>query len=43
MIYAWAMDAPALRLPDGVAFKLPAGNTLVVQVHYNTVDKFVKE
>jgi len=43
LIYAWAMDAPALRLPDGVAFKLPAGNTLVVQVHYNTVDKFVKD
>jgi len=40
LIYAWAMNAPALHLPEGVAFKLPAGDTLVLQVHYNKVDKF---
>jgi len=41
LIYAWAMNAPALHLPEGVSFKLPAGDSLVVQVHYNNVDKFV--
>jgi len=40
LIYAWAMNAPALHLPEGVAFELPAGDTVVVQVHYNTVEKF---
>ena len=41
LIYAWANAAPALRLPEGVAFNLPANDTLVVQVHYATVEKFV--
>ena len=41
LIYAWAMNAPALHLPEGVSFKLPARDSLVVQVHYNNVDKFV--
>lgn len=40
LIYAWAMNAPALNLPEDVAFELPAGDTVVVQVHYNSVDKF---
>lgn len=40
LIYAWAMDAPSLRLPEDVAFVLPPGDTVVVQVHYNSVDKF---
>jgi len=43
LIYAWAMNAPELHLPPEVAFKLPAGDSLVLQVHYNSVDKFVKE
>lgn len=43
IIYAWARDAPALRLPEGVGFKV--GNNspvkyIVLQVHYATVDKF---
>jgi len=40
LIYAWALNAPALHLPDDVALVLPAGDTLVVQVHYNSVEKF---
>lgn len=44
IIYAWAMDAPKLTLPDGVAFKI-GGNTginfIVLQVHYANVDKFI--
>ena len=43
IIYAWAMDAPALTLPDGVAFKV-GGDTdiqwLVLQVHYKDVSSF---
>jgi len=42
LIYAWAMNAPELHLPAEVAFKLPAGDSLVLQVHYNSVDKFLK-
>lgn len=41
LIYAWAMNAPELRLPPEVGFKLRAGDTLVLQVHYNKVDKFL--
>ncbi|XP_022097391.1 peptidylglycine alpha-hydroxylating monooxygenase-like [Acanthaster planci] len=41
--YAWAMDAPPLKLPNDVGFEV-GGNTginyLVLQVHYNNVDKF---
>ncbi|CAF1362695.1 unnamed protein product, partial [Didymodactylos carnosus] len=44
IIYAWAMDAPSLKLPNDVAFKV-GGNTtikyLVVQVHYANIDKFL--
>ena len=40
VIYAWAMNAPALLLPQGVAFKLAAGDAIVLEVHYNSVDKF---
>lgn len=43
IIYAWAMDAPELVLPNDVAFKLGAGTDmryLVMQVHYANVDKF---
>jgi len=41
IIYAWAMDAPALELPDGVGFRVGAGTDiryLVLQVHYASVD-----
>ena len=43
VVYAWAMDAPALELPEGVGFKVGAGsdiNYLVLQVHYATIDPF---
>ena len=44
IIYAWAMDAPELRLPDGVGFKV-GGDTdiqwLVLQVHYKDVSSFL--
>lgn len=43
IIYAWARDAPAFKLPDGVGFKV-GGNTkikyLVLQVHYAHVNQF---
>ncbi|XP_069137086.1 probable peptidylglycine alpha-hydroxylating monooxygenase 1 isoform X1 [Argopecten irradians] len=44
IVYAWAMDAPALKLPEGVGFKV-GGDTdidyLVLQVHYKNVDPFL--
>jgi len=43
IVYAWAMDAPKLVLPEGVGFKVGGDtgvNFLVLQVHYATVDKF---
>lgn len=44
IIYAWALDAPKLVLPNDVAFKL-GGDTdkkyLVMQVHYANVDSFI--
>lgn len=44
IIYAWALDAPRLILPEGVGFKV-GGDTgvsyLVLQVHYANVDKFL--
>ena len=37
ILYAWAMDAPKFKLPEGISFKV-AGDTsiksLVLQVHY---------
>lgn len=43
VIYAWALDAPKLMLPEGVAFKV-GGKTssqyIVLQVHYASVEKF---
>lgn len=44
ILYAWAMDAPELKLPKGVGFKV-GGDTdvkwLVLQVHYKNVTKFL--
>lgn len=44
IVYAWAMDAPELRLPEGVGFKV-GGDTdiqwLVLQVHYKDVSSFL--
>lgn len=44
IIYAWAMDAPMLKLPEGVGFKV-GGDTgvqyLVLQVHYKDVSQFI--
>ena len=42
LIYAWANAAPPLRLPDGVGLKVPAYTTLVLQVHYASIDKFLQ-
>ncbi|XP_075215603.1 peptidylglycine-alpha-hydroxylating monooxygenase [Lycorma delicatula] len=43
VIYAWARDAPMLRLPKDVGFEV-GGNSpiqyLVLQVHYAHIDKF---
>lgn len=44
ILYSWAMDAPALRLPNGVGFKVGNGTRikyLVLQVHYANVDRFL--
>lgn len=44
IIYAWAMDAPALHLPAGVGFKVGGDSEvgwLVLQVHYKSVDSFL--
>ncbi|XP_014249505.1 peptidylglycine alpha-hydroxylating monooxygenase [Cimex lectularius] len=38
IIYAWARDAPALKLPEGVGFKIGGDSSiqyLVLQVHYS--------
>ena len=43
VIYAWAKDAPPLKLPEGVGFRVGKDtgiNYLVLQVHYAHVDKF---
>lgn len=46
IIYGWALDAPALKLPDGVGFKVGGYDTnihyLVLQVHYGHIDAFEK-
>jgi len=44
IIYAWAMDAPKLVLPQGVGFKVGGHsgiNFIVLQVHYAHVDHFL--
>ncbi|XP_023246524.1 peptidylglycine alpha-hydroxylating monooxygenase [Copidosoma floridanum] len=43
IIYAWARDAPALILPEGVGFKIGKKSRfkyLVLQVHYSHVQRF---
>lgn len=44
IMYGWAMDAPALKLPDGVGFKVGGFDTeiqyLVLQVHYGHTHEF---
>jgi len=43
IIYAWAMDAPSLKLPQDVAFKIGGDsgiNYLTMQVHYKNVTTF---
>lgn len=45
IVYSWAMDAPSLKLPDGVGFKVGHGTKidyLVLQVHYAHVHRFVE-
>lgn len=44
IVYSWAMDAPSLKMPNGVGFKVGQGtdiNYLVLQVHYAHVNKFL--
>uniref|UniRef100_A0A2P2I356 peptidylglycine monooxygenase n=1 Tax=Hirondellea gigas TaxID=1518452 RepID=A0A2P2I356_9CRUS len=44
VIYAWALDAPALLLPEGVAFKVGKNSDikyLVLQVHYASKAPFI--
>ena len=44
ILYAWAMDAPALKLEEGVAFKVGKNtgiNSLVLQIHYKNVESFI--
>ena len=41
IIYAWAMDATSLKLPEGVGFRVGANSNikyLVLQVHYASTD-----
>jgi len=43
VVYAWAMDAPSLVLPEGVAFRVGRNSAisyLVLQVHYASVASF---
>ena len=43
IIYAWAMDAPKLDLPDGVGFRVGADSTikyLVLQVTHSYRQKY---
>ncbi len=46
IVYAWAQDAPELKLPEGVGFRV-GGDTgiewLVLQVHYATVKYIDRE
>ncbi|VVC38980.1 Copper type II, ascorbate-dependent monooxygenase-like, C-terminal,Peptidylglycine alpha- [Cinara cedri] len=40
ILYSWARDAPTLKLPNGVGFKVGLGtqnNYLVLQVHYHRI------
>ncbi|XP_042144944.1 peptidylglycine alpha-hydroxylating monooxygenase-like [Ixodes scapularis] len=44
IVYAWARDAPALKLPEGVGFKIGGNsgiNYLVLQVHYADATPFL--
>lgn len=46
VIYAWAMDAPALELPDGVGFRVGGDtgiNYLVLQVHYASTEYIAED
>merc|ERR1712013_321531 len=46
IIYAWAMDAKSLELPEGVGFRVgrdSAVKYLVLQVHYASVDHIPRE
>jgi len=40
LIYSWELNAPAVYTPKDVGVMLPAGYTVVVEVHYNSVEKF---
>lgn len=46
ILYGWALDAPALNLPQGVGFKIGGLDSdiefLVLQVHYGHYDMFEK-
>lgn len=43
ILYAWAMNAPPMKLPDGVGFEIGGATRirhLVLQIHYASVAKF---
>lgn len=43
IIYAWAMDAPELKLPEGVSFHIGGDSEIqyvVLQIHYTDVTRF---
>lgn len=46
IMYGWAMDAPALKLPNGVGFKIGGHdsfvNFVVLQVHFGSIRAFKK-
>ncbi|KAI2808094.1 hypothetical protein BLOT_006036 [Blomia tropicalis] len=44
IVYSWAMDAPPLKMPNGVGFKVGRDTKigyLVLQVHYAHVHRFI--
>mgnify|MGYP003316532693 CR=1 FL=1 len=47
VVYAWALNAPELILPEGVGFRVGGPDSeidwLVLQVHYASVNKIPEE
>ena len=47
VIYAWALNAPDLMLPDGVGFRVGGPDSdidwLVLQVHYASISRIPEE
>ena len=47
VVYAWALNAPELILPDGVGFRVGGPDSdidwLVLQVHYASISRIPEE